>query len=48
MKDPKVHSIVQNIERVVIDFKSGEDYKKELMANMGIFGEIAASISGKK
>jgi tripartite-type tricarboxylate transporter receptor subunit TctC len=48
MKDPNVISIIQNIEGVVIDFKSGEDYKKELLANMGIFREIAASIPGKK
>jgi tripartite-type tricarboxylate transporter receptor subunit TctC len=48
MKDPKVLSIIQKIEGVVVDFKSGEDYKKELLANMGVFREIAASIPGKK
>jgi tripartite-type tricarboxylate transporter receptor subunit TctC len=48
MKDPKVIAIIEKIEGVVVDFKRGEDYKKELLANMGVFREIAAAMPGKK
>jgi tripartite-type tricarboxylate transporter receptor subunit TctC len=48
MKDPKVISIVEKIDGVVIDFKGGEDYKKELMANFPVFKEIVSTLPGKK
>jgi tripartite-type tricarboxylate transporter receptor subunit TctC len=48
LKDPKVIAIVEKIEGVVIDFKKGEDYKKELFANAAVFKEIAAAMPEKK
>ena len=48
MKDPKVIAIVEKLEGVVIDFKGGEDYKKELMANFPVFKEIVSTLPGKK
>jgi tripartite-type tricarboxylate transporter receptor subunit TctC len=48
LKDPKVIEIIQKLEGVVVDFKNGEDYKKELLANAPVFREIAAAMPGKK
>ena len=48
LKDPKVIAIVEKIEGVVIDFKKGEDYKKELFANAAVFKEIAAAMPEKR
>jgi tripartite-type tricarboxylate transporter receptor subunit TctC len=48
LKDPKIISTIEKIEGVVVDFKRGEDYKKELMANIGVFKEIAATMPSKK
>lgn len=48
LNDPKVIAIVEKIEGVVIDFKSGQDYKKELFENASVFKEIAAAAPKKK
>lgn len=48
LKDPKVIAAINNIPGVVIDFKTGEDYYNELMANAGVFKEIAATTKPKK
>ena len=48
LKDPKVIAVIEKTDGVVVDFKRGEDYKKELMANAGIFKEIAATMTTKK
>jgi len=48
LKDPKVITTVQNIEGVVIDFKHGEDYKKEMMADLAMFKEIVPTLPGQK
>jgi tripartite-type tricarboxylate transporter receptor subunit TctC len=48
LKDPKAISTIEKIEGIVIDFKKGEDYKKELMADLVMFKEIAASLPPKK
>jgi tripartite-type tricarboxylate transporter receptor subunit TctC len=48
LKDPKVIALVEKIEGVVIDFKRGEDYKKELFENASVFKEIAAGTPKKK
>jgi tripartite-type tricarboxylate transporter receptor subunit TctC len=48
LKDPKVITTVENIEGVVIDFKHGEDYKKEMMADLVMFKEIVPTLPGKK
>ncbi len=48
LKDPKVIAALGKIPGIVIDFKTGEDYYKELMANAGVFKEIAATTQPKK
>jgi tripartite-type tricarboxylate transporter receptor subunit TctC len=48
LKDPKIVAAIEKIEGVVVDFKRGENYKKELMANIGIFKKIAATMLSKK
>lgn len=48
LKDPRAISTIEKIEGIVIDFKKGENYKKELMADLVMFKEIAASLPDKK
>ena len=48
LKDPRAISTIEKIEGIVIDFKKGEDYKKELLADLVMFKEIAASLPDKK
>jgi len=48
LKDPKVIAIAEKIEGVAIDFKTGEDYKKELMADLAMFKEIVPTMPVKK
>jgi tripartite-type tricarboxylate transporter receptor subunit TctC len=48
LKDPKVIAIIEKIDGVVIDFKSGEDYRKELMADFAMFKEIVPTLPVKK
>jgi tripartite-type tricarboxylate transporter receptor subunit TctC len=48
LKDPKVIAIIEKLGGVVIDFKSGEAYKKELLADLETFKEIVPTLPGKK
>ncbi len=48
VKDPKVISTIEKIEGVAVDYKHGEDYKKELMAQLVMFKEIVQTLPGKK
>jgi tripartite-type tricarboxylate transporter receptor subunit TctC len=48
LKDPKVITIIEKLGGVVIDFKSGEGYKKELMTDLAMFKEIVPTLPGKK
>jgi tripartite-type tricarboxylate transporter receptor subunit TctC len=48
LKDPKVMAIIEKLGGVVIDFKSGDGYKKELMADLAMFKEIVPTLPGKK
>ena len=48
LKDPNVIAIIEKLGGVVIDFKSGEGYKKELMADLETFKEIVPTLPGKK
>jgi tripartite-type tricarboxylate transporter receptor subunit TctC len=48
LKDPKVIAIIEKLGGVVIDFKSGEGYKKELMTDLAMFKEIVPTLPGKK
>jgi tripartite-type tricarboxylate transporter receptor subunit TctC len=44
LKDPKVIAIIEKLGGVVIDFKSGEAYKKELMTDLETFREIVPTL----
>ena len=48
LKDPKVIAIIEKLGGVVIIFKHGEDYKKELMADLAVFKELLPTLPGKK
>ena len=48
MKDPKVIEVIHKLGGVVVDFKSGEGYKKELMADLEMFKEIVPTLPAKK
>ncbi len=48
MKDPKVVEVIEKLGGVVVDFKTGEGYKKELMADLETFKEIVPTLPGKK
>ena len=48
LKDPKVIAIIEKLGGVVIDFKSGEGYKKELMMDLAMFKEIVPTLPVKK
>lgn len=48
MKDPKVIAVIEKLGGVVIDFKSGEGYKKDLMADLTTFKEILPTLPAKK
>jgi tripartite-type tricarboxylate transporter receptor subunit TctC len=48
MKDPKVVAIIEKLGGVVVDFKSGEAYKKDLLADLEIFKEVVATLGVKK
>jgi tripartite-type tricarboxylate transporter receptor subunit TctC len=48
LKDPKIIAIIEKIDGVVIDFKRGEDYRKELMADFAMFKEIVPTLPVKK
>jgi tripartite-type tricarboxylate transporter receptor subunit TctC len=48
LKDPKVIAILEKLGGVVIDFKSGEAYKKDLLADLEVFKETVSTLGGKK
>jgi tripartite-type tricarboxylate transporter receptor subunit TctC len=48
LKDLKVIAIIEKLGGVVIDFKHGEDYKKDLMTDLALFREIVPTLPGKK
>jgi tripartite-type tricarboxylate transporter receptor subunit TctC len=48
LKDPKVVEIIDKLGGVVIDFKSGDEYKKQLLTNMEMFKEIVPTLPFKK
>jgi tripartite-type tricarboxylate transporter receptor subunit TctC len=47
-KDPKVIEVLQKLGGIVIDYKTGEAYKKELMADFADFKELLPTLPGKK
>jgi tripartite-type tricarboxylate transporter receptor subunit TctC len=48
LKDPKVAGIIEKLGGAIVDFKSGEEYKKELMADLATFKQVLPSLGGKK
>ena len=48
MKDPKVIQVVDKLEGLLIDFKSGEAYKKEVLADLATFRPIVPALIGNK
>jgi tripartite-type tricarboxylate transporter receptor subunit TctC len=48
MKDPKVAAIIDKLEGLIIDFRNGESYRKELLRDLGMFREIVPTLPGKK
>ncbi len=48
MKDPKVISTTEKLGGAVIDFKKGEDFKKELMADFAVYKELIPTLPDKK
>ncbi len=48
MKEPKVQDIIDKLESLVIDVRSGEAYKKEIMTDLVSFKPIVATLPGKK
>lgn len=48
LNDPKVVTIIDKLGGVVIDFKSGDEYKKQLLADMERFKEIVPTLPFKK
>jgi tripartite-type tricarboxylate transporter receptor subunit TctC len=47
-KDPKVIDVMEKLGGVVIDYKTGETYKNELMADLAVFKELLPTLPGKK
>jgi tripartite-type tricarboxylate transporter receptor subunit TctC len=48
MKDPKVIEIVDKLEGIFIDFRRGEEYKKEVLTDLASFKPIVAVLTEKK
>jgi len=48
LKDPRVVAIIEKLGGVVIDYKKGENYKKELMADLAMYKEIIPALPDKK
>ncbi len=48
MKDPRVIAVVDKVGGLIIDFRTGEGYKKELLADLALFKEILPGLSLKK
>jgi tripartite-type tricarboxylate transporter receptor subunit TctC len=48
LRDPKGIAIIEKLGGAVIDYKSGEEYKKELMADFAMYKDIIPTLPGKK
>ena len=48
MKDPKVVALVDKLEGLFIDFRTGEEYKKEILTDLEAFRPIVATLKTKK
>ncbi len=48
MKDPRVAALIDKVGGLVIDFKTGEGYKGELLGDLAMFREILPGLNLKK
>lgn len=48
MKDPKVAALIDRVGGLVIDFKTGEGYKGELLGDLAMFREILPALNLNK
>jgi tripartite-type tricarboxylate transporter receptor subunit TctC len=48
LKDQKVIEAIGKMEGYVIDFKKGEGYKREILADLEVFREVVPKLTGKK
>jgi len=48
LKEPKVVEVIEKLGGVVVDYKTGEAYKKELMADLSVFKELLPTLPDKK
>lgn len=48
LKDPKVIALIENLGGAVVDFKSGDDYKKEILTDLATFKQIVPTLTEKK
>lgn len=48
LKEPKVTETIEKLGGVVVDYKNGEGYKKELMADYKVFKDLLPTLPGKK
>ncbi len=48
LKDPKVIGMIEKLGGAIVDFKSGDDYKKELLADFNTFKQMVPILLEKK
>jgi len=48
LKDSKVIATIEKLGGVLVDFKHGEDYRKELMKDLAMYREIIPTLPDKK
>jgi tripartite-type tricarboxylate transporter receptor subunit TctC len=48
LKEPKIIEVIHKLDGVVIDYKTGEEYKKELMADLANFRQVVSRTPVRK
>lgn len=48
LKDPKVVEVIDKLDGILIDFRSGEEYKKEILTDLAAFKPVVADLTQKK
>jgi hypothetical protein len=48
LKDRKVIEIIDKLEGILIDFRHGEEYKKEILTDLTAFKPIVADLTAKR
>jgi tripartite-type tricarboxylate transporter receptor subunit TctC len=47
LKDPRVIAVIEKLGGAIVDFKDGEDYKKELLADFEMFKQVLPTLPKK-